>query len=532
MMLSALIVDLLAHSRGTRLWTRDVIGSGPRTVGGVLEQQSVSVDLIPGDLLLRNPFLMDNYDVLLISGMVTDLPIASQVISAWRRRRGKRPIIAGGPFSGYAERILEQGVDVVVVGEAEATLQELSRTSVFDEARIEIEELERIRGLMFRKNNRVVYTGPRPPLTTRDLSKFRPSCRLATHYPGYWAYRFYVEVVRGCSNFLLSPIAIETKKLYPGCAYCSVPSYWGPARSIPLDRIVEEVKCLLDAGVTRIVLSGPDILDYGRDWVSANHLFAVKPDDPPPNMDALRKLFKELFEKTGFSGDKNSIIVENVKPVTVNEDTASLLGEFFSGTPINIGVEGGDENLLRRMGRPGALAQAITAVELLAKNGLYPQVYFIYGLPGQDESSLQKTFNVIKQVMSKGADRIILYRFMPLPRTPLEDYTRKEKLSQLELELENFVKKLNYKSKTRIIGRKILGIIASKIKETYIAYPLSHGPVIYAYTDKDHRKSLEGRIVKILITNIHSDRALEGKILTIGKNIRKSSKWENLYKTA
>jgi hypothetical protein len=38
--------------------------------------------------------------------------------------------------------------------------------------------------------------------------------------------------------------------------------------------------------------------------------------------------------------------------------------------------------------------------------------------------------------------------------------------------------------------------------------------------------------VKILITNIHSDRALEGKILTIGKNIRKSSKWENLYKTA
>lgn len=526
--MNALVVDLLAHSKGIRIWTRDVIGSGPRTVGGVLEQQGVNVDLIPGDLLLRKPHLVDNYDVLLISGMIIDFPIAGQVVSAWRRRRKNRPVIAGGPFSGYGEKILRQGVDVVVVGEAEATLQELSRTSIFDEARVEIEELSGIKGLMFMKNDSVVYTGPRPPLTTRDLMRFKPSCVLATHYPGYWAYRFYVEVVRGCSNFILSPIAIETKKLYPGCAYCSVPSYWGPARSIPLDRIIDEVKCLLDAGVTRIVLSGPDILDYGRDWISDNRSFAVRPDVPPPNTDALRRLFKQLFERTGFSSDKNSIIIENVKPVTVNEETASLLGEYFSGTPVNIGVEAGDEDLLRRMGRPGNLAQAIKAVELLSKNGLYPQVYFIYGLPGQDNYSLEKTFSIINEVSNKGADRIILYRFLPLPKTPLENYTRREKLLPIELKLENTVKKFNYKSKTKMIGKKIIGIIVSRKKDYYVTYPLSHGPVIYAFTDKDIQKSLEGRIAKILITKVHSDRALEGKILTIGKNIKKPSIWEKL----
>lgn len=526
--LHALIVDLLAYSKGTRLWTRDVIGSGPRTVGGVLEQRGINVDLMQGDYFLENSYLARNYDVLLISGMVTDIPITNKVISLWRKIQKNKPIIVGGPFSSYAERILRLGVDLVVIGEAETTLLELTKTSIFEEGKLVTEELYTLRGLVFRVNNKTIYTGPRPPLTSEELGKFKSSCRLASYYPGYWAYRFYVEVVRGCSNFLLSPIARELNKYYPGCAYCSVTSYWGPARSIPIERIVEEVKCLFDIGVNRIVLSAPDVLDYGRDWLSNNQKLATKPDDPPPNITALRNLFNEIYSKTGFSPDKNSLILENVKPINVNEETASLLGEFFKETPVNIGIESGDEKLTSKMGRPGDLSQAVNAVRLLRDNGLYPQVYLIYGLPEQDDISLKKTLDLLEVLAKNGAERIILYRFIPLPRTPLEDFKRKTVLSNMEVKLENEVKKLNSELKKHWIGKKILGIIVTKKKNLYVSYPLKHGPVIYTKDSFKTKKDLIGRVVKLLIRDILSERALMGEFLSIGKPVKKTSYWETL----
>lgn len=523
--LKALIVDLLAYSKGTRLWTRDVIGSGPRAVGGVLEQRGVEVDLITGDYFLDNRRLLESYDVLLLSGMVTDFPMARSIIRAWRKIKKKRPIIAGGPFSGYGERILDDDVDIVVVGEAEATLWELAQTGVFKDGEMVGEEISKIRGIMFRVGRTKIFTGPRPPLTTEELKKYKPSCRLATHYENFWAYRFYVETVRGCSNFSLSPIASELRLYYPGCAYCSVPSYWGPARSLPLERIIDEVRCLLDQGVTRVVLSAPDVLDYGRDWASKSGKFATSPYEPPPNVRALENLFKGVFERTGFSGDKNSIIVENVKPTTVNEETASLLGEYFKGTPVNIGVESGDEALLRRVGRPGTLARALEAVELLAKSGLYPQVYLIYGLPGQGSNSLLATFNILSEVIRRGADRIILYRFMPLPKTPLEGFKRREQISDYEEKLEEEIRRINREMKKRMIGRKLLGIVVSRKGDDYIAYPLRHGPVIYIEGSANDRENLIGRVVKVLITGVYSDRALIGKVLSVGKMLKRKSYW-------
>lgn len=531
MALRALIVDILAHGKGKRLWTRDVIGSGPRSIGGVLERRGIPVDLASGELILERRELMREYDVLLISGMVSDYPLAKRVIGFWRKIRGRRPIISGGPFSEYGAKLLKEGVDLIVVGEGEATLDELTRTAVFDEGAVSREELMRIKGIVFEWNGKAIYTGPRPPLSSEELGKFRPSCRLAEHYIGYWSLRFYIETVRGCSNFVISPYATEVNRRFPGCAYCSVPSYWGPARSVPLDRIVDDIRCLLDVGVNRFVLSGPDVLDYGRDWTSPNRRFAVNPFEPPPNIDALRALFSSVIEKTGLSIDKGSVIVENVKPVTVTEETAKLLGEYFKGTPVNIGIESGDDNLLRRMGRPGNIERALKAIKLLRENGLLPQAYFIYGLPEQDDESLRKTLDLLPEVVRAGADRIILYRFIPLARTPLEDASRRPTLSPLEKLLEKRVRAINRYLKKRLYGRKIKAVIAGKRDGYLVAYPLSHGPVVFIPYVPRIEKNPVGRVAKLKITGIYKDRVVEGEIISLGKRVSKPSYWEKvLYK--
>ncbi|MHA1365705.1 MAG: B12-binding domain-containing radical SAM protein, partial [Candidatus Heimdallarchaeota archaeon] len=106
-------------------------------------------------------------------------------------------------------------------------------------------------------------------------------------YKNFFSAKVYVECVRGCSNFggtriklpdgrscsecgFCDTFSIEDRancpsNIPPGCGFCSVPSLFGPAKSRSVNAIVKEIKELLNSKVKRIVLSAPDILDFGRD---------------------------------------------------------------------------------------------------------------------------------------------------------------------------------------------------------------------------------------------------------------------------
>ena len=112
--MDVVVVDALAHGKyARRLVTVDVIGAGPRTVAGVLEQKGLSVDLYVAEDVLENPSNLRGYGVLLVSGMSIDEPTVARVVKLWRRS-SRGPVIVGGPIAADPEFLVRVGGDVGV----------------------------------------------------------------------------------------------------------------------------------------------------------------------------------------------------------------------------------------------------------------------------------------------------------------------------------------------------------------------------------------------------------------------------------
>ncbi len=520
-----LVVDCLGcGSTGKRYATLDVIGVGPRLIVGIIESLGHKADLRVCGEVIEDPSIMKGFDVVFVSGMSTDIESMVKVISKWV----EGPSVAGGPCFVNYEELLNRGFTYVVWGEAELCLPKLLDL-LCDKASV-----EDVPNLIYRdKKGRVIKNkGPsyaKEPL----LWSFDPSIRVIKNYPYWYASRVYVEVVRGCSNFFRPTIQLPdgTKcigcgrcfngdleerlecplGIPPGCGYCSVPALFGPARSRPKDKIVKEVKELIKLGVKRIVLSAPDFLDYGRDWLVKPKPL-TNPREPPPNLEAIESLLKELTALSEVSNGEVYIMIENVKPNLVNQSVAKVLSKYLKDSPVNIGLETGDDELHKALGRPSTVEEVIEAVRLLINAGLKPYVYLIHGLPGESKSSVKKTIRVVKELAKLGVEKFILYRFTPLKGTAFENFKAPPPAikSPTAKKLYMLIIKLNKELKRRYLGRNVKVIGASYEKGILIAYTLPHGPVVKVVNGSPE---LVGKVFTVRIQEIVSDRVVCGKIV-------------------
>ncbi len=531
-----IIVDALGCGRGRRLATVDVIGCGPRAVAGVLEKHELLVDVFPAFTILSKPRLLEKYDVLFVSAMTVDLPTARKIKSLWDKF-SKGPAIIGGPIAADPyDALVRAGFDLAVIGEGEETLEEL--LPIISSGELLPDSLYRVRGIAFKTSSSVKLNPLRPIMSREKLAQYKHSIRVIRGYPYYRVARVYVEVVRGCSNYYRTTLELPDgrkcngcgncrlapldqryycpQNIPPGCGYCSVPSLFGPSRSRPMDIILDEIEGLIKMGVRRIVLCASDFLDYGRDeLVYPDPL--TDPVHPPPNLDVLESLLsgiKSIIEKLGF---KVFVGIENIKPCLVNEDVAKLLGKYLKNSPVHIGCETGSSMHARALGRPSLPQEVLRAIRLLKVHGLRPYVYFIHGLPGQTMETAKETVKVMNMAVALGAEKITVYRFQPLPMSAFGDFPRappahRDPASYIIWKTAN---EINSMLKRKMIGEVVEAIVVKSFftkKKSYIAYPFSHGPVIYIRNRSLAEKHLND-IVKVRITRVVSDRAVEGEII-------------------
>ncbi|MFQ5831121.1 MAG: B12-binding domain-containing radical SAM protein [Candidatus Thorarchaeota archaeon] len=522
-----LIVDALSAGSGRRTSSRDSIGCGPRTVGGVLERHEVPCRIARAEEIAATPKKMRSYEHLAITAMTMDLPVTQSIVQKWRRTNPVGRVVIGGPLASDSTKVL-RGLkpDVLVVGEGEGTLNDLLELGFFEDET----DCSNVQGIGYFQGKKPIINPLRPPLSPSEISEiFVPSTTRIVDYATYQASKVYVEVLRGCSNFKRTTIPLpdgrectecdncesddpEERQECPenipaGCGFCSVPSTWGPPRSRSPESIEREVRELLDLGVHRIVLEAPDFLDYYR---GTNTL--TNPCEPPANIDAISDLIRRLAAlETVEEGDVH-ISVENVKACLFTEEVASVLSTSMRGISPNIGVETGSDEHMRRIGKCGSTEDVLTAVRTAVAYGMSPFVYLIYGLPGETPETIQDSIHFMHSAAKAGAQRIILYGFRALPGSAFSDLPEPEYGDPAGVRLRREAASINRARKRDYVAKRVRGIAAEPSWEQHgytMFYPLEEGPLI---TVKGGFSA--GTVRDIVIRRVLSSGLVEGDVVS------------------
>lgn len=527
-----LVIDALARSAGSRYSTFDVVGTSPRIVAGILEEFGDTL-LLPYEAVMGKANIIHNYDAFFISAMSSDYLALKRLVTELRRH-STSPIIVGGPVSFEYNRVLsELPVDYIIIGEAEIPLRHFMQCLKDGRA---YECLEEVPALAFRSGNRITLTSRHVYTPKELLSKIKPWIKVDVSYKPTWIYRFYVEVLRGCSNFsrpLISKGGLNCilcmkcrssslvdrvtcpSEIPPGCGFCAVPYMFGPPRSRSIGSIVREIEELVNHGARRIVLSAPDFLDYGREELVDSPL--TDPCTPLANRDAIESLLNSVFSIDEVKSGKVTVMIENIKACLVDEEVGKILGTYLKGTTVHIGLETGcDWYNDRVLGKPISVRHVLRACKILKDEGLRPYVYVMYGLPFASREVYQETMRAIIALSEIGVEKITLYKYTKLPATAfsiLRDEESREVTYSTVRELKKLVNKYNAAMKRALIGSKIDVYLVKGERGVY-CYPAKHGPVVVIPAKHLPREEIHGCRGIVEVTDIGS-RFVQGRLIRI-----------------
>jgi len=509
----------LAVGSGRRRSSVDVIGAGPRQIAGVLERTGVRYRLVTAEeaLKLRRG---GEFDVVMVSAMTMDAEAARRIAARYRHAVK----VLGGPITSDPSVVPALGYDVGVWGEAEVTLERM----------IEAGGLERPDRLdpgtpnLILSRDGETLTGPRRRLTAEEFNAYKPSVRAVRFYrsrPHHRYARVYVEVERGCSNFLRPalvvdraacdrcgactgarrPVKVCPQGIPPGCGYCSIPAIYGWPKSKEASNVLREVEGLISMGVQRIILSGADFLDYGRDHLGE----PLHPCEPGPNLSAVTEFLSSIKSIPSVRRGDVYVGIENVKPCLLTDEAISTLARYLPRSVIHVGIETGDDSHAKLLGRPCSSTLAEERVKAALEAELRVYVYFIHGLPSQTASTARATAEMMERLFLAGVEKLTVYRFRPLPGSAFERFrpgpsARRDRASAL---IESTARRFNLRRKRELVGRRLEVIFSGDLRRgRRVAYPFEEGPTCLVRGAPSSLRPGDRGLV--LVTGVLSDRAL------------------------
>src|SRR5208337_1940216 len=283
-------------------------------------------------------------------------------------------LVVGGPMPSWSPESFLNPFDVVAVGEGEETMVELANCVSRGIA------LSNVRGIVFKDNDRIVHTKPRPFIRNLDSLAY-PSRELFDNQ----AYqKYYLD------RFGYSTSSMITSRGCPfSCDFCSRPIFGVDMRSRSVDSIVGEVEQIKALG-------------YSRVWF-ADDCFTL-------NRTHLLNVCNEL-NRRGVDIGWECLSRVDTMDVEVAEGMkrAGCLRVFF-------GIESGSNSVLGLMNKCITTAQAKRAVYSAKSVGLKVGAFFIVGYPGESNKTVLETVHFAAGLPLDYLSFTLPY---PIPGTPL-----------------------------------------------------------------------------------------------------------------
>lgn len=258
-------------------------------------------------------------------------------------------------------------IDFIVTGEGEYPFLRLVREL---EAGNDAKP-EKLRGLAFRKNEKILKTGDARPV--EDLDALPIPAR-------YFTYQ-HVSSSRGCPW---------------NCTFCGSPGYWGHRiRFRSPQSFVDELQLLYQKGV--------------RFFYFSDDAFTVRKDRA---IEICRSIIRRDMDIEWYAISRVSHVDEDI-----------LYWMRKAGCiQISYGIESGSERIRDLLSKQIPTDQIIRAFALTTRYGILSRAYFIYGSPGENEDTIRETLALIHRIKPLSA---IFYLLDIFPGTRLYEELRR-----------------------------------------------------------------------------------------------------------
>ncbi len=323
---------------------------------------------------IRSAITEFNPGVVGISSKTQNFPSAMKIARIVKEHNPDTLVVLGGPHATLSTTTALDcpDIDVAVLGEGEMTLVELLQ------ARQSGAPLSDVAGLAYRQDGRKVFTPSRTNMPDLDELPFPAEAapRVLRDYESYPAEAFgYVFSARGCPY---------------SCTFCESKAIWTQrTRWRSPDNVVRELKLLMERGVRYVYFD--------------DDTFGIHP-----------RYIEELcgLIETECPGLKwgCEITVGVVKEQSVKHMRRS------GCVRVNIGIESGNNQILRSVKKGHTIEKAYPAVDLCRQAGIEVGAFFMVGFPEETEETLQDTLTAIEKI---NADNIMLSIFTPYPGSEL-----------------------------------------------------------------------------------------------------------------
>jgi len=283
-------------------------------------------------------------------------------------------VVGGCHFTVRVEESLkDENIDFVIVGEGEITIVELVK------ALEENKPLEDVKGLVFKKNGKIIRNDPRPFNQDLDSLPF-PAWHLLPMEK-------YFELCKYLQGYLLiheRQFSIITSRSCPyACIFCSVRTIMGRGfRPRSPENVIEEMEQLIDKYKIKLLSIQDDNLTFDRKRAE--------------------KIFDLMIER-GINKKIKWDTPNGLRADTLDEPLLRKMKES-GAVHIYVSPESGSQRVVNEIiGKKLDLNAVENVVRICHKINLKINLFFVIGLPGETKEDIQKTIKFANKMRELGA---------------------------------------------------------------------------------------------------------------------------------
>ncbi|PIQ87173.1 MAG: hypothetical protein COV73_03650 [Candidatus Omnitrophica bacterium CG11_big_fil_rev_8_21_14_0_20_43_6] len=382
-------------------------------LAAIAEKQGHQVQIIDGEIEgLNNQEIIKRVkefspDLIGMTGTTPGFHLVARLAKELKEQMDV-PITAGGHHvTLFKEKIFDNNFDFLFVSEADISFAD------FLKAYAKKDDLTKVKGLLFKRNAEIIFTGN--PGLTQDLDAIPFPAR---HLLKYEKYK--VGTLHGTLNYT----SIMTTRGCPfECIYCSNSVYGRNVRRRSVENVISEIETVVNQFGIRHFYFVEDVLTLNKQF----------------SLSLCDEIDKRGLKIT-FEGSTRANLFD--------EELAKRMSK--SGLiRLSFGLESADPKILKIIKKQVPLESYTQANKLTNKYGIETINSVMLGLPGQDRVSIEKTITFLRK--AKDIQHTTYGIAMPYPGTEFYEMAKKGEYG-LKLHTEDFSKYQRYGSAVLSVG--------------------------------------------------------------------------------